>query len=124
MGAEAQRPLKCSEVEAFAEKLIVALAPLVELISQEFPPSQLRVDKAEFARGIARKLMEARFGRPSVDRADRYGFKIEYKCINEDGDEVEAGIHAFKEGHGLTMYANSYRVARSGEELRRLLKVG
>jgi hypothetical protein len=123
MGAETQRPLKCSEVEAFAEKLIVALAPLMELISQEFPPFQLRVDRAEFARGIARELMRARFGRPSTDRADKYGFEIEYKCINEDGDEVEAGIHVFKEGHRLAMYADSYRVARSEDELRRVLGV-
>jgi hypothetical protein len=104
----AERLPRCSEVEAFAEKLIVALAPLMELIFQEFPPFQLRVDKVEFARGIVRELMKARFGRPSTDRADEYGFEIEYKCINEDGDEVEAGIRAFKEGHRLTMYANSY----------------
>jgi len=123
MGAKAQRSLKCSEVEAFAEKLVAALAPLMELISQEFPHFLLKIDKAELARGIARELMRARFGGPYRDRADKYGFKIEYKCINEEGDEVEAGIHAFKEGHRLVMYATSYRVARSEEELRRLLGV-
>jgi hypothetical protein len=108
-----ERLPRCSEVESFAEKLIVALAPLMELIYQEFPPFQLRIDRVEFARGIARELMKARFGRPSTDRVDKYGFKIEYRCIDEDGDEVETGIHAFKEGHRLVMHATSYRVARS-----------
>jgi hypothetical protein len=122
-GKEGERVVelpRCEEIVGFAEKLIVALTPLMELVSQEFPPFALKVDKAELAKGIVKELMWAKFGRPSRDRADRYGFRVEYKCVNEDGVEAEAGIHAFKEGDKLVMYATSYRVARSMKELKEM----
>jgi hypothetical protein len=112
---------RCEEVVAFAEKLIVALTPLRELLSQELFEMK-GVDEVELVREVARRLMRARFGEPCVDVADEHGFKIEYKCINEDGDVVEAGIHALTcPDCGLHMHATSYRVARSREELRRIM---
>ena len=112
---------RCEEVVGFAEKLIIALAPLRELLSQEcFEMKGLR--EAELVREIARRLMRARFGEPAVDVAGEHGFKIEYRCVNEDGDVVEAGMHALAcPDCGLHMHATSYRVARSREELKRLL---
>jgi len=117
----AERLPKCSEVERFIEKLIVALAPLRELLSQEcFEVKGL--NEVELVREIASRLMRARFGEPFVDIADERGFKIEYRCVNEDGDVVEAGIHALAcPDCGLHVHATSYRVARSREELKRLL---
>jgi len=63
---------RCEEVVGFAEKLIIALAPLRELLSQEcFEMKGLR--EAELVREIARRLMRARFGEPAVDVAGEHG---------------------------------------------------
>jgi hypothetical protein len=121
MGAATQRPLKCSEVEAFAEKLAVALAPLKELIRQE-AHSMRGVGAWDLFKQLINHLMEARFGEPDVKEDGEHSFEIEYKCVDEEkGVEAEAGILVLTPC--LLMFPGTVYKARSEGELRRLLGV-
>ena len=95
---------RCSDVMLFAEKLAVALAPLRELVEQEYLEANVM---GLYAR-VARELVVARFGEPSTELAGNRSpivYTLIYKCTREDGGEDVVVVEVVESEWGASLVA-------------------
>jgi hypothetical protein len=99
----------CSDVVWFVEKLAVALSPLRELIWQECAElARSGVEEEGLYTWLARGLVVARFGEPSVEREGDGRPTLRtliYRCVRKDGGEGEAVVEINRDECGVFLVA-------------------
>jgi len=111
--------LKCSEVERFADKLVLALTPLKRLMLDE-----LHVEggfsEFDFYRSLVSVLMRAKFGEPSVEGFNENHYSVGYACLDDLGAESERGIVIDRDPY-YGVVIDVYYTVKSAEEIKRRL---
>jgi hypothetical protein len=110
--------LKCSEVERFADKVVLALTPLERLICDEWC-GESGFNEVDLYRSIVSTLMRAKFGEPSREVHREGYFELNYACIDEElGAESEVGVSTVPDPYCGAL-VDVHRAFKSVEELKR-----
>jgi hypothetical protein len=99
--------LKCWVFEDYAERLVIALAPLRELIKREcFELERRGFSEEDFYRRVIRELMTARFGEPYAELVGGENsivvYRLSYKCMSGE-EEREARVEVIRTMCGVLL---------------------